>query len=125
MPPAQPAQQERLQGEAEDAEDEGSGEHREPERSADLHDRERDVRAQHVEGAVREVDHVHHPEDQGQTRREDEKQGAERKAVQRLLEDLLETHEREASYFPGSATLAILSLIVFTVCPFCVFTSRM
>src|SRR5207302_4504123 len=125
VPPAQTTQEQRLEHKTEQREGQRRDEQREPERPGELDDGERDVRTEHVEGAVGEVDHVHHPEHQREAGGEDEKQGAERETVQRLLKYELGAHDLEASYFPASATFAILSLIVFTVCPFCVLTSRM
>ena len=125
MPPAQTTQEQRLEHETEQREGSRRDEQREPERAGELDNGDGDVRTEHVEGTVGEVDHVHHPEHQREAGREDEKQGAERETVQRLLKYELGAHDLEASYFPGSATFAILSLIVFTVCPFWVLTSRM
>jgi len=54
-------QQHRLHDQTEHA-DEQRGEHqRQPELPCPLHDRERYVRAEHVKGAVREIDDIHHP----------------------------------------------------------------
>ncbi len=47
----------------------------------------REERADHVERAVREVDHVHDPEHERQTRGEQEQHQAELQAVQRLLDE--------------------------------------
>src|SRR2546422_11576188 len=119
MPAAQPAKEQWLDREAESADEQWREEQAEPELAGALHHRERDVRAEHVEGAVREVDHVHHPEDERQPGGEDEKQGAERDAVQRLLDRDFGTHPgerlaRQVVGFPGSVTRAILSTITFT-----------
>ncbi len=92
MPSAEAAQKQRLEHEAKNAKGKRCGEHREPERSGGLNDRERDVRAQHVERPVREIHDIHHPEHEGEARGEDEKQGAERETVQRLLEYELGAH---------------------------------
>ena len=92
MAAAQASQKERLEDQPEQTERKRRGEHRDPERAGQLDDAEREVRAEHVERAVREIDHVHHPEDQRQAGGEDEKQGAERETVQRLLEYELGTH---------------------------------
>ncbi len=129
MPAAQATEQQRL-----DREPEGAYEHRreeqaQPELTGVLHDGERDVRAEHVERAVREVDHIHHPEDERQPCGQDEKQGAERDAVQRLLHCDLGTHpgrllgrDGHVVGLPGSVTRAILSTIVLTAVPFCTAT---
>ncbi len=129
MPPAQPAEQQRLDRETKRSDQQRREDQAEPELTGALHHGERDVRAEHVERAVREVDDVHHPEDQRQARREDEKQGAERDAVQRLLDRDFGTHpgkllgrEGHVVGLPGSVTRAILSTIVLTAAPFCTAT---
>ena len=48
------------------------------------------VRAEHVEGAVRQVDDVEHPEDERQADREEKQQRTVRQAVQRLAENVRE-----------------------------------
>jgi len=47
----------------------------------------RQIGAQHVEGAVREVEHAQHPEDQRQARRDQEQEHRGREAAQALRED--------------------------------------
>ena len=92
VPPAEAPQEQRLEHEAEHAERKRRREHREPERTSGLDDGERDVRPEHVERAVREVDDIHHPEHEREARGENEKQGAERETVQRLLKYELGAH---------------------------------
>src|SRR5437773_1458001 len=128
----EPPEQQRFDREAERSDEQRGEEQPQPELTGALHDGERDVRAEHVEAAVREVDHVHHPEDERQPGGEDEKQGAERDAVQRLLDHDFGTHpgrlvgrDGHVVGLPGSVTRAILSTIVFTAAPPWTFTSRM
>src|SRR2546429_292042 len=92
LTPARVPQERRFEREAEHAERKRRGEHGEPEGAGGLDDGERDVRPEHVERAVREVDDIHHPEHEREARGENEKQGAERETVQRLLEYELGTH---------------------------------
>src|SRR5262245_47441387 len=53
---------------------------------------DREIRAQHVLDAVREVDEVHHPEHQRKTGRDQEKQDAELETVQNLDNDEARGH---------------------------------
>jgi hypothetical protein len=55
-------------------------------------ERERQVRADHVEAAVREVDHAHDPEDQREARRHEEEQQSVLNGVQALDEEGSEIH---------------------------------
>ena len=64
--PVERADEEALDQEAERADDERGQDQREPEALREPETRERDVRAQHVERAVREVDDGHQPEDQAE-----------------------------------------------------------
>ena len=64
MAPPQTSEQEWLHDQAEHADEQRREYQREPELPGPLNDGERDVGAEHVEGAVREIDDVHHPEDQ-------------------------------------------------------------
>src|SRR5206468_2298499 len=119
MTSAQPPKQEWLDDKSERADEQRREHEREPEIPRALNGSERDVCAKHVERAVLEVDDIHHPEDEREPRGEDEKQGAERDAVQRLLDRDLDGHVRERLArhvvgFPGSVTRAILSTITFT-----------
>src|SRR4029079_9682656 len=57
-----------------------------------LRRREREIGADHVERAVREVDEVHDAEHERQPRRHQKQRHAELQAVQELLEDEGEVH---------------------------------
>src|SRR3972149_2949614 len=73
-------------------------EQRHPEAAGRRDQREARVHAEHVEGAVREVDDVEHAEDQREPDGEQEQQHAVGEAVQRLTEEVGdEGHGREAS----------------------------
>ena len=56
------------------------------ERRAFRRGRSGDVRAEHVDGAVREIDHAHDPEHQREPRREQKDHHAELQPVEDLLE---------------------------------------
>src|SRR4030067_393009 len=68
----------------------GRHEQRHPEVTGRSDQREAGVRAEHVEGAVREVDDVEHAEDQREADGEQEQQHAVGEAVQRLTEEVRE-----------------------------------
>jgi len=76
------AQQRDPEGRAEGGEPEATRARPEPQ-----HRLVRQIRAQHVEGAVREVQDAQHPEDQGQARRDQEQEHRGREAAQALRED--------------------------------------
>src|SRR3989338_195660 len=63
-------------------------EQRHPEAAGRRDQREASVHAEHVEGAVRKVDDVEHPEDQGEPDGEQEQQHAVGESVQRLAEEV-------------------------------------
>ena len=81
------AQQTDLERHAEQAGQRDRAEHAQHERAGHPDEPGGEERADHVERAVREVDHVHHAEDQGQARGEQEQHQAELQAVQRLLDE--------------------------------------
>ncbi len=63
-----------LEDDSEDEGDGNAGGDAEPETRDDARERECEVRAEHVEAAVREVDDPHDAEDEGQAARDEEEQ---------------------------------------------------
>ena len=71
------------------------GEHdSQEERSGKLHQGGREKRAQHVEGAMRQIDQVHDAEDERQPGGDQEQHDAELKAIQELFDQEQEVHRR-------------------------------
>ncbi len=66
--------------------DEGDGQGGQERPSHAVHQRDRDIAADHAEGAVREIDEVHHPERHRQPDRQQEQQHAVGKAVEQDAE---------------------------------------
>jgi len=85
------AEQHALDDAAQQRDPEGRAEGGDPEearaRPEPQHRLVRQIRAQHVEGAVREVQDAQHPEDQRQARRDQKQKHGSREAAQALRED--------------------------------------
>jgi hypothetical protein len=81
-------------------------------------EREREVRAEHVEAAVREVDDAHDPEDQRQTARDEEEQQPVLDRVQALDEEGGEIHRLRfsACEVTRAAAAATRTTIAPTAC---------
>ena len=80
-----------YQDDFEDQADNAGGDHRDrnrdPERAGRLRHARRDVRADHVERAVRQIQHVHDAEHQRQPGRDQEQHQSELQAVEQLLDE--------------------------------------
>ena len=100
----EPADQQPLEQHADRDRKHDAGRDREPQAAEALGERPREVRADHVEAAVREVDDPHDAEDQRQPARDQEQQQPVLDAVQELDSDRAEFHRRRGSDARGCRT---------------------
>jgi hypothetical protein len=92
IPLVEVAEDDKLQGQAEQHGGRQRQRQRQQHAAGKLVARHRQVRAQHVLHAVREIDEVHHAEHQRQTARDQKQQDAELQAVEELDDDERDGH---------------------------------
>src|SRR5438270_85441 len=93
-PSIEPAKARHLEERADDRRGDERERQPEPERAGHLREARHEIRADHVQRAVREVDHIHDAEHQRQAGGEQKQHQPELQAVQRLLEEKDRGHRK-------------------------------